>query len=323
MPEPGGGAGDAIKKLDTARDNLRDTAKWVVTGTGGIVALIVGGSSFTGLGSFTPGDGRLWLAVACLAAGSLLSWLPFRTALDVIATNVTSLREMVEAPAMSETRSRVDKLLANISPEKYATVEKLSAAFDASAAQRLRRDADEATVREQTELLRGLAPYVNYALALGLTVELRRRFDWMITVISRTAPFIIIFFLAFAWAANPGKDESPLAHPRPASIALRPENAPELARSGLPESCYKPSLAVLLLAEKSKDGFAAVTVPHDTCPALRLDVDAGLTLISIAKQKRLLLSIASASSAMTRSTLSPASRKIYTPIISDDIALVG
>jgi hypothetical protein len=284
MPEPGGGAGDAIKKLDTARDNLRDTAKWVVTGTGGIVALIVGGSSFTGLGSFAPGDGRLWLAVACLAAGSLLSWLPFRTALDVIATNVTSLHEMVQAPAMSETRSRVDKLLANISPEEYATVKKLSAAFDASAALRLRKDADEATVREQTELLLGMAPYVDYALALGLTVELRRRFDRMITIISRTAPFIIIFFLAFAWAANPGKnDEAPLAHPRPASIAFRPENAAELARSSLPESCYKPGLAVLLLAEKPEGGFSAVTVPHDTCPALRLDIDSNLTLITIAK----------------------------------------
>jgi len=283
-PQPEGGAEDAIKKLDTARDSLRETAKWVVTGTGGIVALIVGGSSFTGLGSFAPDDSRLWLAVVCLALGSLLSWLPFRMALDVIATNVTSLREMVEAPAMSETRSRVDKLLANISPEEYATVEKLSAAFDASAAQRLRRDADEATVREQTELLRGLAPYVNYALALGLTVELRRRFDWMITVISRTAPFIIIFFLAFAWAANPGKeDESPLAHPRPASIAFRPENTPELAQSGLPQSCYTPALAVLLLAEKPQGSFSAVTVPHDTCPALRPDLDAGLTLISIAK----------------------------------------
>ena len=40
--QPGAGAEDAIKKLDTARDNLRETAKWVVTGTGGIVALIVG-----------------------------------------------------------------------------------------------------------------------------------------------------------------------------------------------------------------------------------------------------------------------------------------
>ena len=105
----------------------------------------------------------------------------------------------------------------------------------------------------------------------------------MITIISRTAPFIIIFFLAFAWAANPGKGESPLAHPRPASIAMRPEIAPELAQSGLPQSCYTPALAVLLLAEKSQGGFSAVTVPHDTCPAVRLGLDAGLTLISIAK----------------------------------------
>ena len=283
-PQPEGGAEDAIKKLDTARDSLRETAKWVVTGTGGIVALIVGGSSFTGLGSFAPDDGRLWLAVVCLALGSVLSWLPFRMALDVIATNVTSLREMVDEPAMSETRSRVDDLLKNICPEEYATVEKLSAAIDESAAKRLKKDAAEAIVAEQTELLLQIAPYVDYALALGLTVELRRRFDLMITTIARTAPFIIIFFLAFAWAANPGKvDESPLAHPRPASIAFRPENAPELAQSGLPESCYKPSLAVLLLAEKSQGGFSAVTVPHDTCPALRLDLDSGLTLISIAK----------------------------------------
>jgi hypothetical protein len=115
------------------------------------------------------------------------------------------------------------------------------------------------------------------------TVELRRRFDRMITIISRTAPFIIIFFLAFAWAANPGKDEAPLAHPRPASIAVKPENALELALSSLPASCYKSGLPVLLLAEKPDGGFSAVTVPHDTCPALRLDIDSSLTLITIAK----------------------------------------
>ena len=279
----GAGAEDAVKKLDTARDNLRETAKWVVTGTGGIVALIVGGSSFTGLGSFALDDHRLWLAVVCLAAGCLLSWLPFRQALAVIATNVTSLREIVQAQAMIETRLRVNELLVNICPPKYATVEKLSAALDEIAVLRLAEDADAETRKTQTARLLRLAPYVDYALALGLTVELRRRFDRMITIISRTAPFIIIFFLAFAWAANPGKDESPLAHPRPASIALRPENAPELAQSGLPQSCYTPALAVLLLAEKSQGGFSAVTVPHDTCPAVRLGLDAGLTLISIAK----------------------------------------
>jgi hypothetical protein len=76
-PQPEGGAEDTIKKLDTARDSLRETAKWIVTGTGGVVALIVGSSSFTGLGAFAPGDGRLWLAVACLALGCVLSWLPF------------------------------------------------------------------------------------------------------------------------------------------------------------------------------------------------------------------------------------------------------
>jgi hypothetical protein len=280
----GAGAEDAVKKLDTARDNLRETAKWVVTGTGGIVALIVGGSSFTGLGSFALDDHRLWLAVVCLAAGCLLSWLPFRQALAVIATNVTSLREIVQAQAMIETRLRVNELLVNICPPKYATVEKLSAALDEIAVLRLAEDADAETRKTQTARLLRLAPYVDYALALGLTVELRRRFDRMITIISRTAPFIIIFFLAFAWAANPGKDdEAPLAHPRPASIAFRPENAAELARSSLPESCYKPGLAVLLLAETPEGGFSAVTVPHDTCPALRLDIDSSLTILSTAK----------------------------------------
>jgi hypothetical protein len=281
--QPGAGAEDAIKKLDTARDNLRETAKWVVTGTGGIVALIVGSSSFTGLGSFTLDDHRLWLAVVCLAAGCLLSWLPFRQALAVIATNVTSLREIVQAQAMIETRLRVNELLVNICPPKYATVEKLSAALDEIAALRLAEDADEGTRKHQTARLLRLAPYVDYALALGLTVELRRRFERMIAIMRWTGPFIIIFFLVFAWAANPGKDDSALAHPRPASIVFRPENAAELALSSLPESCYKPSLAVLLLAEKSQGGFSAVTVPHDTCPTLRLDIDASLTILSTAK----------------------------------------
>jgi hypothetical protein len=203
----GAGAEDAIKKLDTARDNLRETAKWVVTGTGGIVALIVGGSSFTGLGSFSLDDRRLWLAVVCLAAGCLLSWLPFRQALAVIATNVTSLREIVQAQAMIETRLRVNELLVNICPPKYATVEKLSATPDEIAALRLAEDADEATRKTQTARLLRLAPYVDYALALGLTVELRRRFERMIAIMRWTGPLIIIFFLVFAWAANPGKDD--------------------------------------------------------------------------------------------------------------------
>ena len=281
--QPTAGAEDAIKKLDTARDNLRETAKWVVTGTGGIVALIVGSSSFTGLGSFALDDNRLWLAVACLAAGCLLSWLPFRQALAVIATNVTSLREMVQGQALIDTRLRVNELLVNICPAKYATVEKLSAALDEIAALRLAETADEVTRKAQTARLLRLAPYVDYALALALTVELRRRFERMIVIMGLTGPLIIACFLAFAWAANPGKDDSPLAHPRLTSIALRPENAGELVQSGLPQSCYTPALAVLLLAEKPQGGFSAATVPHDACPALRLDIDAGLTLISIAK----------------------------------------
>ena len=120
-------------------------------------------------------------------------------------------------------------------------------------------------------------------MALALTAEMRVRFERLIRTMSWTGPLIILCFLAFAWAANPGKEAAPLAHPRPITIAFRPENAPEFALSGLPASCYTPSLNLMLLAENSEGGFSAVTVPSDKCPALRLDIDSSQTILNFGK----------------------------------------
>jgi hypothetical protein len=282
-PPPAQAADDTVKKLDAARDNLRETAKWVVTGTGGIVALIVGGSSFTGLGSFALDEGRLWLALGCLGLGCILSWLPFRQALAIIATDMTSLREIVANKSMTAARQRVDVLLENTYPPIYSTIEKLSAAYEEIQKERLRADADAATKKEQTEKLHKIRPYVASAMALALTAELRVRFERLIRTMTWTGPLIILCFLAFAWAANPGKEPAPFAHPRPFTVAFRPENAPEFALSGLPASCYNPSLNLVLLAENPEGGFSAVTVPSDKCPALRLDIDSSRTILNFGK----------------------------------------
>lgn len=97
---------DPYKQYADTRTSLRDTAKWIVTIVGATVVLVVGGGLIAKIAD-------LDLLPRLIASGSLLALafickIPLKGAIDIVATRVTPLPEMVESPDFATARQIVD-----------------------------------------------------------------------------------------------------------------------------------------------------------------------------------------------------------------------
>ena len=95
--------------FQAGRANLRDTAKWIVSGSIGAATLIIGSSTISGLGTLPLGP-RLFIAVAALLVAAGLCWFPFQQAIDVLRSEVLTLDQFTGAEAGVELKQSIDNL---------------------------------------------------------------------------------------------------------------------------------------------------------------------------------------------------------------------
>lgn len=83
---------DPSQAFKDSRASLRDTAKWVISGSAAVILLIVGSSTISQLGTLGLADVRFWVAIFGLGLAAVLWWIPFQRSVAVLRSEQLSLR---------------------------------------------------------------------------------------------------------------------------------------------------------------------------------------------------------------------------------------
>jgi hypothetical protein len=268
----------AALNLSTARAGIRETAKWVVAASAGVVTLAIGGSSFSSLGSMDFGW-RLALACASALAGAVLCWKPFSAAVDVLTIRMRALDDIPTDPAFSTVVGKVNKILRQQNPPGLSTAEDVIKAYNTDRAvyyAAVESRNEDAIEKAQTALA-GRMSRVDQLMELCSTEQLVEAFDRLMFRIMRFGPIIVVVFLCFAWAANPAKESSTdLSKPLLTLIAWSGEDEAALTVAGFPKACMKgrhPQLvAVGQKAAMRTSAIAISEITDGTCPPVRIDI---------------------------------------------------
>ena len=241
---------DALKPFAEARTTLRDNAKWILSGTGALVILVVGGTTISRLGALEPGQWRFCLAVASGLLGLSLCAIPFYYAVKLLRPEIVSLRGMIDATAGSWKRA-VDRAETQLGPQlDGGSVRAFVLEY-----YRLKRLADKSEDQDEVDKANDKLDGMEDDFALArqdcMTELVRIQFDELIGSIWKPGPVILLSLLVFAWAANPSTDpDKPLAKPLVREIQTDADASASLKATGLDSRCYTPLARVILLADE-------------------------------------------------------------------------
>jgi hypothetical protein len=248
------GAGNPFKD---GRANLRDTAKWMISGIAGAATLIVGSSTLSQLGALEPSNPRLWIALAALLAAASLCWIPFVRAVDVLRSELLTLEGFVAA-ADGEFRQSAD------------VVAGLMGAFPGGLSMRdfvrdyraLRTKAwNDAPDRASAEkAIASLDDRYQTCREACVSQLVALRFDRLVQALKMPGALILLTFLVFTWMANPPKD-APRLFDKPYVEALTPERIAALRSAGVAPACYGPGARLVAVGAPDAGPQTAILMP--------------------------------------------------------------
>jgi hypothetical protein len=270
---------DENKPYVDAIANLRDTAKWIISSSAALGALILGGTSLNGLGALDPGL-RLFLAVASSLISIVLVGLIMILAVRVISsTTGISFGDLVTDRRYCRHRQYIENyVLVSLQPE-FQTFARLRNAFDAGRAA-LPAGADAFLVCQR---------YVMLTLTIAKWLEVGYRFrTMMIGFVASLVPILICVY-GFIWAANPPKEiGKDLERPLVEAVAFPDEQLATLKAAGFALNCLRPTMGVLIYKERPADVVEAYSLPATngsppvTCPVRKLVYDSKhLTILQV------------------------------------------
>jgi hypothetical protein len=227
-----------LQSFIDGRANLRSLTKWLLSGIGGGIALVIGASTFSNLGSLGLGW-RLAVAAVCLAIATGVCWLALRQAIQVLRSEVLTLDQFTDATSgdLADALKKVSDLLEGQLKDgsgKPLSVKEFAKAFPTlrseAWAKALAEPVPDAVdrAREAVAALDERRRVVQQA-CLSALVELRFEKFWNIVGSGGLAALVAL--LLFVYAANPpkaadGKVNSPIV------VSLSPDTIKALA--GLP-----------------------------------------------------------------------------------------
>jgi hypothetical protein len=235
----------ASSAFESGRANLRDTAKWMVSGIVGVAALIIGASTISQLGAMDLVGGRFWCAVIALLLAASLCWIPFARALAVLRSEVTSLNQFVTASAgeYKEAADRITEQLGSTFPGEKTLRDFVSTfrhARDAAwAAAPNKADAEKAVADLDSRFQIARDACISQLVAI--------RFERLVQAMKFPGILILISFLVFSWAANPPKG-SIKVFDKPYLETLTPENISTLKAANLGAACYGSGVQLIMIA---------------------------------------------------------------------------
>jgi hypothetical protein len=250
-----------VSAFESGRANLRETAKWMVSGIVGVAGLFVGASSVSQLGSMEIGC-RFWLAVISLVIALGLCWIPFSRAISVLRSEVLSLGifktsgegEFATAGKNIELLIKRDipnELTLNQFIEQYESLRKT--AF---------KNPNEDDAQRDVAALDDNYQRIRQACISELVGV---RFDKLKDSIAFPGSVILLTFLIFSWAANPAKD-APKLLDKPYTEPLTATRLAKLKSLGAPPACLAPGTQLIAMATPEAGHEEALLIGRGCSP---------------------------------------------------------
>jgi hypothetical protein len=259
----------------SARANLKDTAKWIVTILGATIVLIIGGGLIAKIADLDLTQ-RL-ITAGCLLVLMLLCMIPLRAAIDIIATKLESFQNIATSPEYAQARAIVNRWLAQVDTDELATVEGRYAEFLKQTRIRNNKHSSHQQKNDATDRLLELQQRITDASELSNTEYLRLKFDRMVCRTTGVLPGIAIVLAVFLiFIHTEDQTEKQLARPMFMQIAWSGDVEAALKKAGLDEKCFAPNRPQLLqVSEKSGLRAGVLVIPKDlgpACPVVRVIV---------------------------------------------------
>lgn len=270
MPEP-----DTDQGFSSARANLKETAKWIVTIVGATIVLVIGGGLIAKIADldFIP---RL-IAAGSLVILTLVCLVPLRAAIDIIAARLASFQSVAQSQEYARTRAIVNGWMAGHYNPTIDTVEKLYGEYQKQTA--IANDKDKsADDRQKANIaIAALQPRIREIIELANTELLRLKFDALVRATMCVLPFIgAALFIFLISSHRDDQTEKQLSRPMLLQIAWSANVEAALKKAGLEEKCYAPERPQLLqVSEKSGLRAGVLVIPKDlgpACPIVRVIV---------------------------------------------------
>ena len=204
-----------IQNFKDGRANLRETTRWLMSGSGAVAVLIVGSSTFSHLGALPLTSGRLLTAVIALVVAGYGCLVPFSRAVDVLRSEVTSLKAFASA-GHGPFKAAAD-----------AVSKKMQGAFGEGVDLRRfvqdypkLRDAawrSAPTVEGAAAEVQRLDDLFTLTREACVSELVALRFDRLVDGLKTAGAQVVIALLLFTWAANPPADKAAAA---PAAVTV-------------------------------------------------------------------------------------------------------
>jgi hypothetical protein len=258
------------KQVEAAGISLRETAKWITSGVAVAAAGVIAGTSLSSLGALGPGW-RLFAALSAVAVGLVGLGGLFAFAIKVIAPPSLTLQDFVDSGEISaDWKNKIELRTKPLLGGLFGNTLKEFGDYLRSPRNRDGSPLSPDDTRSLKETRR--------LISLTANSELRRLlFDRLIRVTFVIAPIIALAIIAFAWAANPAKDELRVAPPPPLEtiVDVNPGDIALLGKALGAPACAGAKLHVIVLEEWRSGIQDTVTVPKPSCPPVRLRLDQG------------------------------------------------
>lgn len=284
-------SGDSLSgALDHAVDQMRTTAKWILTLLAAVGAVLTAGVQLSSVGQLKASDPRLWLAVGALAVSLVSIGFIISRVVLVLAGGETSLDKLAEeeikwgekGPAADIRFAKETEYL----PDEFPTVGDLREKYH-EAKRKLREAEEDKENKQQAEIdkwdkeLRYLTGEVMPQLFMGVRYyRVQRLFREAVRFMIWCGLIAAIGIVVFAWATNPPPSSAnapPFRAPVEASLLLTDLGRSSLSLS-LGERCVSSGEAIEVLVLSYSEGRAeVVSMSSESCKLSRFPVVDGVT----------------------------------------------
>jgi hypothetical protein len=208
--------------LTAARELVRNSAKWFVTGLGAIGAILIAGSQLSSVGALPPSSVRFYLAIAGVIVGLLaILWAMWRV-VDVLAGRQWTFEDVVREWKETEDATASDASKATVQrsrrrhPTGWFFRDNPSSLGGFSSVLEVGELYDES--EPDREGLGDLVTLMNELVDKAATIDLHARFKALRRQIGGGVVLGAAGIILFAWAANPANPDQPAPSLRKADL---------------------------------------------------------------------------------------------------------
>lgn len=261
-------------RLTEAVEHIRSNVKWTLVAFGAIGTTLLAGSQLSNLGRFYYSDWRLWLSLlfALLALGAAA--YAVRSALKVVFIGYVELNslELSDIAYIERNHALLDG---------FESVEVLRQAYHECIQTKhthLAEQADLKVLETDKSTFLYLDALIDDVLSAIRYNRIREQSERSQRSLMAASIIAAIGLVGFAWAANPGKDESTVvlrSPPSPAKLSLTTSGKATLLPV-LGEKCAAHESIDVILISITTSNAEVVTQAIDGCPMLRITLTPGM-----------------------------------------------